>query len=643
MESDTGIGRLEAGPQDWEGMFSLLAENSLSGVFVLEGRAFTCVNPRFCQFVGRTREELAGLRNALDIIDKEQRTEVEKTIQELLEGGASGRSMAIHVTRGNAGPVELNATLIAVPGVAKPTVLGSVEDAGETRRLKESLRNAEERFRFAARASQELIWECNLANSRIWCNEGIMTVFKHTPETAPRTMEQLIDCVHPADRDSVEAGLKLLAAAAKPLWLSEFRFRRGDGVYSHVLARAFVLLGSDRAPLRVIGSLFDNTQHRALETQLMESQRLSSLGALANGLAHDVNNLLTPILTAAQRLKEDAFIDESQTSLIETIETNCQRGATLARELMRFGDGQSGGVRAMRINKLIESVAHVFRETFPKNIYLQHDAPESLHKVRADELQIDQVLMNLCIHARDHMPDGGELSCTAENVTLDRQFALASGRVQPGPHVKLRVKDTGRGFTPDELKRLFDPSQEHRSDRYLGLVTVDSIVEKLGGDIVVQSNPGKWTQFDVYLPAVIEEEEGEEQLEDAPQRPGHGELIMLVDDEPKILELTSEMLEHHGYKVMSAPDGAAAVTLYCQRKHEIAVVLMDLKMPVMDGVTAIRVLRGINPHLKIVATTGSVLGLDEVSAPKHRLDGFLRKPYTNARLLKVVNEVISRR
>jgi len=435
----------------------------------------------------------------------------------------------------------------------------------------------------------------------------------------------------------------MLGSGAKPLWLHEFRFQRGDGSWADVVARAFVLFDSDRKPIRLIGSICDNSMHRTMESRLMEAQRLSSLGAMANGLAHDVNNLLTPILTAAQRLKEDVFIDEHQTALIESIENNCRRGADLAGELMKFGDGQSGGTRSLRINKLIDSVVHIFRETFPRNIYVAHHAADDLHKIRADELQIDQVLMNLCIHARDQMPDGGELRITAENVVLDAQFALACKRIKPGAFIKIQVKDTGLGYTASELKSLFDPSKENRSEQYLGLVTVYSVVEKLGGDIVVSSHPGKWTSFDVYLPA-LDDDPGEREVdESAPPANGNGELILLVDDKPEIRELTRETLEHHGYSVVTATDGADAVTIYCQRRNEIALVLMDLKMPVMDGVTAIQVLHGINPHIRIVATTGSFASLELASSPAHKIDGMLRRPYTNAKLLAILGEVVNRR
>lgn len=622
-------------------MFTALSEHSVSGVFVIEGRCFVETNPRFCELVGRTRKELGELRNALDIVDKEQRVELEKTFQSIFNGGGPSTSVSFTVTRADIGKIELRANLVVAPGTEKLTVMGSVEDVGEKRRLKESLYNAEERFRYAARASQELIWQCNLSNKRLWCNEGILTVFRKTPENAPKNLDQLLECVHPEDLDEVAGGLKILADGVKPLWLSEFRFQRGDGGYAHVLARAFVLFDSERKPLRLIGSMFDNTQHRAMETQLMVSRRLSSLGAMAAGLAHDVNNLLTPILTATQRLKEDVFFDEGQTGLLETIETNCLRGASLTTELMRIGDGQSTGMRSLKINKLIESVVHVFRETFPRDVYIVYDMPDNLRKVRAEELQIDQILMNLCIHARDHMPDGGELRIVAENVHLDAQFALGSKRVKQGAHVKISVKDTGLGFTPDEIKRLFGPSQESRAEQYLGLVTVDSIVEKLCGDIVVRSNPGKWTVFEVYLPAVVEEDDEEDDPVGMPLESGNGELILLVDDEPKIRELTCETLEHHGYSVITARDGADAISMYCQRRQDINAVLMDLKMPVMDGVTTIRVLRGMNPHLKIVVTSGSIGGLDEVSGPRHQVNGFLRKPYTNARLLQMVSEVVN--
>lgn len=312
-------------------------------------------------------------------------------------------------------------------------------------------------------------------------------------------------------------------------------------------------------------------------------------------------------------------------------------------EIMKYGDGKSVGVRTIQINKLIESVVAIFRETFPRDIYLVHDAPADLHEIRADELQIDQVLMNLCIHARNKMPNGGELKITAENTRLDDQYALASKGIAPGPFVKISVRDEGLGYTAEDIKTMFDPARETRDESYLGLVTVKAIVEALEGTIEVQSQPGRWTSFEVYLPAVVEKRDDEPELDPNDKLvEGHGELVLLVDDEPKICELSRETLERHGYKVLTAKDGADAISSYCQKRKDVLVVLMDMKMPVMDGLTAIRVLRNMNPQLKIIATTGSVRGQSEVDSPLLRTDGFLRKPYTTARLLKILSDVINR-
>ena len=545
-----------------EEKFALLATNSRDGVCLIQGRNFTFVNRKFCETLDRTEKELLELRNAMDIADKDDRLEMEKALQELMDGTVSTKNCVFNVSRRDAGKIEIEATFATIKSDGAPMALCTLRDVTEVARLKDSLKQAEERFRYAARATQELIWECKLENKRVWCNEGIMTVFKRQPDQAPKVLEDLIESVHPDERESVAAGLKSLASGHTPFWLSEFRFLRGDGGYAHVVARAFVLFDSDRKPIRLIGSMLDNTQQKLLEARFMDSQRLSGIGAMANGLAHDVNNLLTPVLTAAQRLKEDAFIDESQTALLETIEENCLRGAKLMSEIMRYGDGKSAGVRTIQISALIESVVAVFRETFPRDIYLVHDASAELHEIRADELQIDQILMNLCIHARNQMPEGGELKITAENTRLDDHFALASKGIKPGPFVRISVRDEGLGYTTEDLKKLFDPTQETRDESYLGLATVKAIVEKLEGTIDVQSSPGKWTVFEVYLPAMVEKCDDEPELDPNEKLvDGHGELVMLVDDEPRICELSRETLERHGYQVLTAKDGADAISL----------------------------------------------------------------------------------
>lgn len=614
------------------------------GVCLIRGRVFSQINHAFCQLVGRSESELRALSSPLNFARVADRSRAEKTLLSVMDGGEAKQSCRFLVTREGVENLEVEAVFLALPSEGGPLVACCLDDISETRRLKESLRELEERFRFASRATQELIWECTLSNQRLWCNEGIMTVFKYKPDQAPKTLEQFVEAVHPDERESVSVGIKSLMSAARPFWLSEFRFLRGDGGYAHVLARAFLLYDSERKPIRLIGSMLDHTRQKQLESQFLETQRLSGIGTIARGLAHDVNNILTPVLTAAQRLKEEVFLDEKQAGLLETIERNCLRGSKLMDNIMNYAKGgaEEDNVRPLDIGGLIESVALMFRETFPRNIEITYDSSENLHQIEADELQFEQILMNLCINARDSMPHGGRLALTARNKTPDSYFLLAHPDVKHAPYVVIRVQDEGIGYTADEQKTLFDPSMETVTDSFLGLVTVKTLVDKLNGVIEIVSSPDKGTTFEIYFPAAEGvKEEAEPNLDDL-LVDGGGETVLLVDDEPKICELSQESLECHGYRVISARDGAAAVSLYCQHRMEIAAVLMDLKMPVMDGVTAIRVLRGMNSKIKIIATTGSVRNQNELDLGHVRTDGFLRKPYTTASLLKMLKEVINR-
>lgn len=277
----SGLKKVEDALRLAEEKFALLAANSRDGVCVIRGRNFTFVNPKFCKTVDRTEKELLELRNAMDIADKDDRIEMEKVLQELMDGTVSTKICGFKVSRRDVGKIEIEATFTALVAEGAPMVLCTLRDVTEVVRLKDSLKTSEDRFRYAARATQELIWECNLANQRVWCNEGIMTVFKRQPDQSPKVLEDLIESVHPDEKESVAAGLKSLAAGRTPFWLSEFRFLRGDGGYAHVVTRAFVLFDSERKAIRLIGSMLDNTQRKLLEARFMESQRLG--GARRDG------------------------------------------------------------------------------------------------------------------------------------------------------------------------------------------------------------------------------------------------------------------------------------------------------------------------------------------------------------------------
>lgn len=388
----------------------------------------------------------------------------------------------------------------------------------------------------------------------------------------------------------------------------------------------------------------DITEKRRIESQFLRAQRMESIGALAGGIAHDLNNVLAPILTAVQILQVRLDDDKSH-RILDTIEGNVKRGADMIKQILTFARGVEGERIPLQMTQILDEIKKIVEETFPRSVNMHSDIPRALWSVSGDATQLHQVLLNLCVNARDAMPEGGELHLTAENTELTIEARRIHLDASPGPYVLIRVEDNGSGIPADIINKIFDPfftTKTMDKGTGLGLSTVSAIVGSHGGFVTVNSNLGKGTAFEVYLPALvnIEAEETAEPAEDI--RAGKGEVILVVDDETSILEITRETLETYGYSVMSAHDGAEAVALYAQHQEAIPLVITDMMMPVMDGAATVRALRKVNPHVKIIASSGYMEDTKISELLGKNVDGFLQKPYTAEKLLVTLHQVLGR-
>ncbi|MEJ6480604.1 response regulator [Nostoc punctiforme UO1] len=383
----------------------------------------------------------------------------------------------------------------------------------------------------------------------------------------------------------------------------------------------------------------DITQKKQLEAQFLRAQRLESIGTLASGIAHDLNNILAPILMTAQLLEAQVH-DERSRRLLPILITNTKRGANLVKQVLSFTRGLEGDRTILQLKHLIIEIQQIIRETFPKSIEVSTQIPQNLCTVSGDATQLHQVLMNLCVNARDAMPNGGTLKISAENLFIDENYAKMHIEAKVGHHVVITVTDTGIGIKSEILDRIFDPfftTKELAKGTGLGLSTVIGIIKSHGGFINVCSEQGKGSQFKVYLPAQEAAETIEEEDQGLPS--GQGELILVVDDEAAIRDVTKTSLESHNYKAMIASDGIEAIALYAEYRDKISLVLTDMVMPSMDGITTIRTLRKINPDVKIIAVSG-MTSTDKVNtAYDMGIKAFLSKPYTASQLLQIISTV----
>ena len=387
----------------------------------------------------------------------------------------------------------------------------------------------------------------------------------------------------------------------------------------------------------------DITEQKRTEEHLLRAQRMESIGTLAGGIAHDLNNILSPILMAVDMLRLGVS-DEDRSRWTAMIKENAERGADLVRQVLTFARGMQGERITLQLKHLVKEAVAVLKQTLPKSIVLKTDISPELWPIPADPTQIHQVLMNICINARDAMPAGGTLSLKAENLAVDENYARMNSEATAGNYVLLTISDTGMGMPPEVLNRIFDPfftTKDIGKGTGLGLATTMTIVKSHGGFINVYSEPNKGTRFSIYLPSAESGQVRElQKAVDALPR-GNGELILIVDDEENIRSITEATLTQFGYKAVTAVDGTDALASYAARRDEIAVVLTDMAMPYMDGTALIRALRKMEPNLKIVAMSG-LMNEDQTAGLKTlNVNAYLSKPYTAETLLKTLAEILA--
>ncbi len=418
----------------------------------------------------------------------------------------------------------------------------------------------------------------------------------------------------------------------------EWTFTRKDGTRVPVLLSVTAVRDENGAVTGFVGIINDLTERRQMERQSLRAQRMEAVGTLASGVAHDLNNILSPILMGAEVLKVGQVRSEDL-EVLAMIESSAQRGASIVRQLLLFGRGGEGTRLHVQPRHLLGEMAKIMRETFPRNIEITDAFEGELSTVRADATHLHQVLMNLCVNARDAMPKGGTLTLGARNVTLDEGDAKLDPNAKPGPYVVMTVADTGHGISQEILDRIFDPFYTTKAvgkGSGLGLSTVLAIAHKQGGFVRVDTEVGKGSVFSVFLPASLSDTPVPAQASPSPVQAGNGELILLVDDEAAIRAATGLLLEKNRYRILSAANGQEAMDLYRQHRHDIRLVITDLMMPVMDGFELVRALRALEPDVRIIAASGLGAEVDRTELGALGVTEILAKPIPVETLLTAV-------
>jgi PAS domain S-box-containing protein len=507
-----------------------------------------------------------------------------------------------------------------------------VRDITERKRL-------EARFRRLVDSNAQGVFFWNTKGEIIGANDAFLQLVRYTREDLEAGRLNWAKMTPPEfEHLDRQASNELTSKGVCASYEKEFMLKDGSRV-PILLGAAMFQDNSDEGVCFVL----DLTERKKLEQQFLRAQRMESIGTLAGGIAHDLNNVLAPITMSIDLLKM-RFTDKSSQELLATLGSSAQRGAEMVRQVLSFARGVEGRKMEVQVKHLLKDIEKIANDTFPKNIQVRSIIPNDLWTILGDPTQLHQVLLNLCVNARDAMPNGGTLTIAAENVHLDEHYAAMSPEAHPGAYSVLQITDTGTGMPPAIIEKIFDPfftTKEIGKGTGLGLSTSLAIVKSHGGFIRVYSEPGKGTTFKAYFPGQTEFS-AETEAEIAAELPrGNGELILIVDDEANVRQITRQTLEAFGYRVVTASDGAEAVAIVARPDMEISVVLTDMMMPVMDGPATIQVLLRLKPNLPIIAASGLSADGRVTQAASLGVKHFLSKPYSADALLQVLREILS--
>ena len=597
---------------------------------------FTFVNPTFTSVYGYTTSDVVGKTTPRILksgsMKKENYSEFWRTILnknlaigELTNRTKDGRLLTIH---SSVNPILDDHDQIV-------GFLAIQRDVTEQKEVEEKNREQAALLDIA----QDAIIVRTMNDRIVYWNKGAQRLYGWTAEDAlgKDANKLLFKDLPPQLAEADEAVLD------RGEWSGELTQIRKDQTEVIVESRWTLVRDNNGLPLSKLSVNTDISGRKKLEKQFLRAQRMESVGTLAGGIAHDLNNVLAPVLISLQLLRNKLPQPEDR-SMLDRLELTVQRGADLVKQVLTFSRGIEIDRSLLQVRHIIEEIRRFVKETFPAGIEITTNTPPELWPISGDATQLHQILLNLCVNARDAMPNGGSLSIEASNVMVDESFTRIDVEAKLGPHIVISVSDTGMGIPDDVRDKIFEPfftTKEVGKGTGLGLSTVYAIVKGHNGFIHVYSEVDRGTTFKVYLPA-IPSEQIEKPLEEAVKSyRGNGELVLLVDDESAICEITRLTLESNGYRVVTSADGADALTQYFSHRPGIRLVITDISMPIMDGPALIRALRRLDPTLNIIAATGLGDRMKVAEVQKSHVQAFLAKPFTAEKLLETVHSVLA--
>jgi two-component system cell cycle sensor histidine kinase/response regulator CckA len=576
-------------------------------------------------------------RSILDFIHPDDRAAFSRLHVEVLRGG---RGIVQYRVVGVAGTERwVESHLVLLPDDVQTAVLSVTRDITDRRNAEVSLERSRSLLEMASRIGRIGAWIVDLPGKNVTWSDEVRSIFE-VPDGFVPTIDSVLAFTTREERRKAEEALERCVRKGAPFDIElPMMTARGRRILLRVIAEADRdAHGVTRA---VRGAIQDITERRRFEQQLLQSQRVESIGKLAGGIAHDLNNLLMPILMGANLLKRATKPDQHQRA-ISMIEQSATRGGELVSRITSFSRGAEGRREPLRLGDVVAETQAIVEGSFPPTITLETSIPDDLWLIEGDPTQLHQVLLNLCVNARDAMPEGGTLTISAANALIDHHYSTLDTSLGGGPYVRLEVSDTGEGIPVEIRQRVFDPfftTKQIGRGTGLGLSTVAAIVRAHGGYVGVQSDLGRGTTFEIYFPALPTASRDVAPARQAGAPHGHGELVLVVDDDVSVRGAMSEILTSAGYRVVEAEDGRKALALFESQRGELAAIITDLVMPNMGGAALVRALQEAGSDIPIVVTSG---GSSEENAALRSIQvrHFLQKPYSADVLLRTLRDAV---
>ena len=622
-----------------ERLFSILQKVPY-GVVMTDGDGrYVYINEGFTNITGYTLEDVPDGRTFFEKAYpdlKYRRRTVEAWKRDVVKG-MSNRTFVIRCKDGSKKDIEFRPISLPDGGA-----IVTLYDFTERRRAEETLRQSEERFRSLAENSPDIIYTLDAIGAFAYVNTAWQNILGYSNTEV--LGKYFVDYAEPQNAREYVRIFKKITQDKETV-------RRHDGTLIHKdgTLRLFSMSGAPNLDaegnvIGMVGLCKDITTQHKLETELQHTKRIEAVGTLTGGISHDFNNILQAIMGYTQLLLSRRLEDVERDRYLELIIRSVERGSDLVRQLLTFSRKAESRLRPVDLNHEIVQVLQMLERTIPRMISIESRLADDIWPVLADPTQMEQILMNLGINARDAMPEGGRLVVETKNVRLGRSFVQTHLGSKPGKYVLLRVWDTGLGMDEETLDHIFEPfftTKSFGEGTGLGLSTVYGIVKSHGGYIACESEPGGGAVFSIYLP-VYEARADRSVTEEAEpaEIPGGNECILLVDDEPAILDVGQNYLCDFGYRTLAAKNGEEAVKVFEAEGDRIDLVILDLSMPGMGGHKCLTHLKKIDSGVKVLIASGYSAAGQAKEAIRAGAAGFIPKPYRLTDLVAKVREML---